>query len=222
MSTMSNFGIRFAAILLLIVTAMQPSAVFAVDYERNKEIAQDIYDIANYGEIRDRDSPNYFWKALGLILLGAIVITIFQYMFSGVQKQRVKVADLEVEVIRGKYLEVLSQSYVKRSIVLDELADDMGINKSAIVGLLKREGIYKSHEDDLDEETLKRLDQSLKDKIGERKLPDYILDEYKQVISSTETTRRNRIRQLAKELDRSRNYIITRLKASGCSNIPKN
>ena len=55
----------------------------------------------------------------------------------------------------------------------------------------------------------------------EKRLANYIADEYNKVIDKPEKIREKRIKQIAKDLDKSTDYVVTKLRKKKCKDIPK-
>ena len=166
--------IFLVVILAMATTTIFPTTTYAVDYERNKEIAQDIYDIANYGEKRDRNVGGDILETFGemAIFAGVVIALILVYsaflhikllgkraaekkeleiLMAAEKKEREikkEAAQREWEetipIIKSRYMRVINEDYKTRDSVIEELADELGISRNNIIGRLHGEGIYKT------------------------------------------------------------------------------
>ena len=116
-------------------------------------------------------------------------------------------------IIIAKYKEVVNEDFETRRKAIFEIAETVGLSAGVVAGVLKRKGLNTVMTDV--EEQQGRIERE------EKRLADYIADEYNKILDKPEIIRKRRIIQIAEEMEKSTEYVVTKLRKKKCKDIPK-
>jgi hypothetical protein len=134
------------------------------------------------------------------------------------REARIKKLNESMPIITARYNEVINKDAETRMKVLDELAETLGIRRNTIIARLSSRDMYLPR---LSDEEREAKEQQARSKREEKRLANYIADEYNKVIDKPEKIREKRIKQLATDLNKSTTYIVKILRKKKCMDIPE-
>lgn len=155
-----------------------------------------------------------------LYFIGIVALIFYIINEKKISKRRDKEREESKPIIKSKYIAVIHKSDEKRSEVISELAKTFDRHRASITGYLSHQKLYLSPAYYGKNKSKNKERKERQRKKANKILARYIVGEYKTVEEKSNNVRENKVKQIAKDLDRPADYIIKILEKKKCNNVP--